>query len=113
MVERSPNILVCSTFSANVTSSGHSPFSSLCFCNLKIIYLFLQKRQPFCTGINGGTNSSLEAIRILMNYTVMEEGGLRKGPWLEEEDDHLAATVAVLGDRKWDALAKASGICLK
>lgn len=40
----------------------------------------------------------------------MEEGELRKGPWLEEEDDHLAAAVAALGDRKWDALAKASGI---
>lgn len=57
-----------------------------------------------------GLTQPFEAIPILMNYTVMEEGELRKGPWLEEEDDHLAAAVAVLGDRKWDALAKASGM---
>ncbi|KAL8516729.1 hypothetical protein ACS0TY_015112 [Phlomoides rotata] len=40
----------------------------------------------------------------------MEEDELRKGPWLEEEDDQLAAAVAVLGDRRWDALAKTSGL---
>lgn len=42
----------------------------------------------------------------------MQEADLRKGPWLEEEDDHLAAAVSVLGDKRWDALAKASGISL-
>lgn len=40
----------------------------------------------------------------------MEGAELRKGPWHEEEDDQLAASVAVLGDKRWDALAKASGI---
>ncbi|KAL1545811.1 myb-related protein MYBAS1-like [Salvia divinorum] len=40
----------------------------------------------------------------------MEGAELRKGPWLEEEDDQLAASVAVLGDKRWDALAKASGL---
>lgn len=44
---------------------------------------------------------------------MQEEGELRKGPWLEEEDDQLAAAVAVLGDRRWDALAKTSGIFMK
>ncbi|KAG6437315.1 hypothetical protein SASPL_102229 [Salvia splendens] len=39
----------------------------------------------------------------------MEGAELRKGPWHEEEDDQLAASVAVLGDKRWDALAKASG----
>lgn len=34
---------------------------------------------------------------------------LRKGPWLEEEDERLIAVVSVLGQRRWDALAKASG----
>lgn len=38
----------------------------------------------------------------------MEEETLRKGPWLEEEDEKLAAAVASLGERRWDALAKAS-----
>jgi len=40
----------------------------------------------------------------------MEEETLRKGPWLEEEDEKLAAAVASLGERRWDALAKASGM---
>ncbi|XP_047981826.1 myb-related protein MYBAS1-like [Salvia hispanica] len=40
----------------------------------------------------------------------MEGAELRKGPWHEEEDDQLAASVAVLGDKRWDALAKASGL---
>lgn len=40
----------------------------------------------------------------------MQELELRKGPWLEEEDEQLSAAVAVLGDRRWDALAKSSGI---
>ncbi|CAK9142990.1 unnamed protein product [Ilex paraguariensis] len=40
----------------------------------------------------------------------MQEEKLRKGPWLEEEDEILTATVALLGERRWDALAKASGL---
>ncbi|KAL3628457.1 hypothetical protein CASFOL_027503 [Castilleja foliolosa] len=40
----------------------------------------------------------------------MQKVELRKGPWLEEEDEQLAAAVSVLGDRRWDALAKASGL---
>lgn len=39
----------------------------------------------------------------------MQESELRKGPWLEEEDQQLADAVVVLGERRWDALAKASG----
>ncbi|KAK4481104.1 hypothetical protein RD792_011975 [Penstemon davidsonii] len=38
------------------------------------------------------------------------EGKLRKGPWSEEEDEHLASAVAVLGERRWDSLARASGL---
>ncbi|CAA0830331.1 myb domain protein 27 [Striga hermonthica] len=40
----------------------------------------------------------------------MPKTELRKGPWVEEEDEQLAAAVAVLGDRRWDALAKSSGL---
>ncbi|KAL2554381.1 myb domain protein 27 [Forsythia ovata] len=40
----------------------------------------------------------------------MHEEKLRKGPWLEEEEELLVAAVAILGERKWDALAKASGL---
>lgn len=34
---------------------------------------------------------------------------LRKGPWLEEEDERLTMYVRLKGDRRWDALAKESG----
>ncbi|KAA8518699.1 hypothetical protein F0562_016527 [Nyssa sinensis] len=40
----------------------------------------------------------------------MQEEKLRKGPWLEEEDERLTAIVALLGERRWDSLAKASGL---
>ncbi|KAJ8537745.1 hypothetical protein K7X08_014285 [Anisodus acutangulus] len=40
----------------------------------------------------------------------MQEGKLRKGPWLDKEDERLAYVVAILGERRWDALAKASGL---
>lgn len=39
-----------------------------------------------------------------------EADQMRKGPWLEEEDATLIAVVSSLGERRWDALAKASGI---
>ncbi|MCD7448355.1 hypothetical protein HAX54_041090 [Datura stramonium] len=40
----------------------------------------------------------------------MQEEELRRGQWLEEEDEKLAMIVAILGERRWDALAKASGL---
>ncbi|GER54281.1 myb domain protein 59 [Striga asiatica] len=41
---------------------------------------------------------------------IMQKPELRKGPWVEEEDELLSNAVAVLGDRRWDALAKLSGL---
>ncbi|KAF2289861.1 hypothetical protein GH714_038936 [Hevea brasiliensis] len=35
---------------------------------------------------------------------------LRKGPWLEEEDQQLVTSVKLFGDRKWDSIATASGL---
>lgn len=40
----------------------------------------------------------------------MQDQNLRKGPWFEEEDEQLTTIVGLLGERRWDALAKASGI---
>ncbi|PHT71769.1 Transcription factor MYB48 [Capsicum annuum] len=40
----------------------------------------------------------------------MQEEKLRKGPWLDEEDERLAFVVSILGEHHWDALAKASGL---
>ncbi|KAL2933443.1 Transcription factor MYB27 [Bienertia sinuspersici] len=40
----------------------------------------------------------------------MGEENLRKGPWYEEEDERLKAFVAVLGARRWDSVARISGL---
>ena len=34
---------------------------------------------------------------------------LRRGPWLEEEDERLTKYVGALGEKHWDALAIESG----
>lgn len=44
-----------------------------------------------------------------LQLVTMQEEKLRKGPWLNEEDERLAYVIAILGERRWDALAKASG----
>ncbi|XP_057982200.1 transcription factor MYB27-like [Malania oleifera] len=40
----------------------------------------------------------------------MQEAKQRKGLWLEEEDNRLTAYVTLLGERRWDWIAKASGL---
>ncbi|XP_028776035.1 transcription factor MYB27 [Neltuma alba] len=35
---------------------------------------------------------------------------LRKGPWLQEEDEQLTTFVTCLGERRWDSLAKVAGL---
>ncbi|XP_065856845.1 transcription factor MYB27 [Euphorbia lathyris] len=35
---------------------------------------------------------------------------LRKGPWLEEEDEQLVSFISLFGERKWDFIATASGL---
>jgi len=34
---------------------------------------------------------------------------LRKGSWKEEEDERLTASATLLGERKWDSIARLSG----
>ncbi|XLU67563.1 hypothetical protein S245_026616 [Arachis hypogaea] len=34
----------------------------------------------------------------------------RKGPWTEQEDLKLVSFVGLFGDRKWDFIAKVSGL---
>ena len=38
------------------------------------------------------------------------EGEMRKGPWTEQEDVQLALCVNLYGDRRWDFIAKVSGL---
>lgn len=35
---------------------------------------------------------------------------IRKGPWTEQEDVQLVLCVNVYGDRRWDFIAKVSGL---
>lgn len=42
----------------------------------------------------------------------MQDQKLRKGPWFEDEDERLTDIVGLLGERRWDALANASGSIL-
>ncbi|CAF2168671.1 hypothetical protein HID58_026373 [Brassica napus] len=39
-----------------------------------------------------------------------KEDALRRGPWLEEEDERLVKFVTLLGERRWDSLARVSGL---
>lgn len=46
-----------------------------------------------------------------MAYQAAVEGQkLRKGPWLEEEDERLTMYVKLKGDQRWETLAKESGL---
>ncbi|KAJ0255278.1 Transcription factor MYB27 [Hirschfeldia incana] len=39
-----------------------------------------------------------------------KEETLRRGPWLEEEDERLVKFVTLMGERRWDSLARVSGL---
>ncbi|GMY14825.1 transcription factor MYB27-like [Fagus crenata] len=46
-----------------------------------------------------------------MAYQAAMQGEkLRKGPWHEEEDKLLSTFVTLMGERRWDSIAKASGL---
>lgn len=40
----------------------------------------------------------------------MQGEKLRKGAWQEEEDELLSTFVTLMGERRWDSIARASGI---
>ncbi|KAJ0987741.1 hypothetical protein J5N97_006097 [Dioscorea zingiberensis] len=41
---------------------------------------------------------------------VVKEDQIRKGPWTEQEDMQLVCYVSLFGERRWDFLAKVSGL---
>lgn len=41
---------------------------------------------------------------------VMVKEEMRKGSWTEQEDLHLVCFVRLFGERRWDFIAKASGL---
>ncbi|XP_038903011.1 transcription factor MYB27-like [Benincasa hispida] len=46
----------------------------------------------------------------MANQSALQSEKLRRGPWLEEEDRKLTIFVTRMGERKWDLIAKASGL---
>lgn len=40
----------------------------------------------------------------------MKEQETRKGPWTEQEDLQLVCFVSLFGERRWDFIAKVSGL---
>lgn len=44
---------------------------------------------------------------------MVQEEIMRRGPWTEEEDMQLLFYVKLFGDRRWDFLAKVSGLKLR
>ncbi|KAM7265373.1 hypothetical protein ACFE04_003056 [Oxalis oulophora] len=55
------------------------------------------------------TRNPLVSATKTMNMAHQEDN-LRRGPWLEEEDERLISFVTILGERKWDYLASMSGL---
>ncbi|KAI3846130.1 hypothetical protein MKW98_015499 [Papaver atlanticum] len=47
---------------------------------------------------------------MVYQSVVVQEDIIRKGPWLEEEDERLATFVTLMGERRWDSIAKVSGL---
>ncbi|KAK1587951.1 hypothetical protein Q3G72_018599 [Acer saccharum] len=45
-----------------------------------------------------------------MMKTIQEDQEIRKGPWTEQEDILLINFVHLFGDRRWDFIAKVSGL---
>lgn len=40
----------------------------------------------------------------------IDKMAMRKGPWSEQEDLQLVRIVGLFGDRRWDVIAKVSGL---
>lgn len=62
------------------------------------------------------TNNKLKPIFYLVRELkkkikkMVQEDQMRKGPWTEQEDLQLVFYVKMFGDRRWDFLAKVSGL---
>ncbi|KAL0918130.1 hypothetical protein M5K25_010121 [Dendrobium thyrsiflorum] len=54
--------------------------------------------------------SSMASTRETRTLMVGMEQGTRKGPWTEQEDLQLVCYVSLFGDRRWDFIAKISGL---
>ncbi|KAK1562418.1 hypothetical protein Q3G72_011619 [Acer saccharum] len=65
---------------------------------------------PHCSSYKKAGTIPVFSTAIMVYKAVMQGEKLRKGPWHEEEDKHLITFVTLLGDRKWDYIARVSGI---
>jgi len=49
-------------------------------------------------------------VKTYKYQAAMQGENLRKGTWLQEEDEQLISFVTRLGERRWDSLAKVAGM---
>ncbi|KAK9195452.1 hypothetical protein WN943_003573 [Citrus x changshan-huyou] len=79
--------------------SGHCFFCFL-FAHFLPACSFYKKTQPLFSILQ----------QTMVYQAAMQEEKLRKGPWHEEEDELLVTFVTLFGERRWDYIAKASGL---
>jgi myb proto-oncogene protein len=52
----------------------------------------------------------LKNFALVEKKTMVQSDEVRKGPWTEQEDFKLVSFVGLFGDRRWDFIAKVSGL---
>ena len=57
--------------------------------------------------VKAGEDDGRRRARLAMAPKAEE---IRKGPWTEQEDSLLVRYVRLFGERRWDCLAKVSGL---
>lgn len=59
-----------------------------------------------------GPNKIRNQVRklVIKMVVLMKEEETRKGPWTEQEDLQLVCFVSLFGERRWDFIAKVSGL---
>ncbi|MCQ6483216.1 hypothetical protein NPN19_25630, partial [Vibrio parahaemolyticus] len=66
-----------------------------------------------CSVVQLGHHQRPQGEDPLIGIKAAAAGGggiMRKGPWTEQEDVQLVWFVRLLGERRWDFLAKVSGL---
>jgi hypothetical protein len=60
-----------------------------------------------CSRRNHKKDRDGEQVQVIMSTAAAV---MRKGPWTDEEDEQLVRFVRLFGERRWDFLAKVSGL---
>ncbi|KAK4741859.1 hypothetical protein SAY87_025447 [Trapa incisa] len=91
---------------ADITAPRRLPLTDSTFntCTVKMqnIYVQIKKGYPVEQFIVGREGEKKQMKMV--------QDKIRKGPWTEEEDYRLVCFVRLFGDRRWDFIAKVSGL---